>query len=459
MSWFSSMYGVSEPGVSRGGSRGIAANRIAQARGSHYVRSVAVLAGGTAAGQGVVLVASPVLTRIYTPADFGVLAVFTAVLSIVVMIAALRFEVGIPLAVDNTSAANVLLLSLLVVTGVSAVVGIGAWLAGDVLARWIDMTMLRPYLWLLPIGVLCGGMYRVFEAWATREEAFGPLARTKLNRGVCMVVAQIGIGLAKAGPIGLLLGWTAGQASGIGTLSILAWRRDGAAVRGVSITGMRAAFGRYRQLAMMSSGSQLMNSVVAAFPVMFLGSVYGLGVAGAFALGQRVVTAPMEMVAGSMAQVYFGEAYRLKREDPGRLYGLFVKTVGRLALIGVVPILIVALTSPWTFSLAFGSDWREAGSYLQVLAPMLVIHFIYNGFGGTLEVLERKDLIMIASVARVVCMGGAALAAQAFNASALGAVALLGAAALLGYLSYGVLCWRALAQGRIGTPPASVGGA
>ena len=39
-----------------------------------FVRSVAVLAGGTGLGQAVVVLASPLLTWIYTPEDFGTLA-------------------------------------------------------------------------------------------------------------------------------------------------------------------------------------------------------------------------------------------------------------------------------------------------------------------------------------------------------------------------------------------------
>lgn len=454
MSWFSSMSGTSGPGIERGGRRVAAGQMVARARESQYVRNVAMLVGGTALGQGVVVAASPVLTRLYAPSDFGVLAVFTAMVTVVVMVSALRFEVGIPLAPDTGVAANLLILSLLLVLGMGAAVSVLIWLAGDTIAGWVNAEVLRPYLWLLPVGVLGGGMYRVFNAWATRKEAFGPLSRTKLSQSLSMVTVQIGIGLFRATPIGLLLGWTAGQTGGTGTLAMLSWRLDRQAIRGVSLRGMRWAVARYRNLALSSSGSTLLNSLVSAFPAIFLGAVYGLGAAGSFALGQRVLAAPIDLIGGSMSQVYFGEAYRLKREDPSRLHGLFVKTIGRLVLIGVLPILIVALTSPWTFTLIFGPNWTEAGRFLQVLTPMLVIQFVYSGFGGTLEVLERKDLIVIAAVLRLVLMAGVVLVTTVVDVSALGAVALIGGAAFAGYLAYGVLCWRALTRGPFAQSPA-----
>ncbi len=60
-------------------------------------RAVAVLVTGTAFGQLIVLAASPLVTRLYTPADFGVLGVFSAFLGILGIAVTLRYELAIPL--------------------------------------------------------------------------------------------------------------------------------------------------------------------------------------------------------------------------------------------------------------------------------------------------------------------------------------------------------------------------
>jgi O-antigen/teichoic acid export membrane protein len=446
MSWFSSHPSESTTDTEAGRVR-LQVVRVAdRMRGSFYIRNVAMLIGGTAMGQAVVILASPVLTRIYTPSDFGLLAIFTAVVTLFMVVGSLRFEVGVPLAPDNRTASDVLWLSVCIVVALSLLVGLVAWLGNAAIASHPEIAPIRDYLWLLPIAILGGGLYRVFNAWATRVEAYGPLARTKINQGLTLVIGQIGIGLLRTGPVGLLLGWTAGQTAGVGTLAMLTWRQNREAIRRTSVAGMVAAARRYWQLAMMLSASTILNTAVATVPAIYLASYHGLGVAGAYALGQRVVAAPMELVAGSMAQVYFGEAYRLKREDPGRLYSLFLKTVVRLAAVGTGPLLLIALSGPWVFSVLFGSNWREAGQYLQVLAPMLVIQFIYNGFAGTLEVLERKTLILIASLIRALSLIAGVATAYLIGASAIRAVALIGAGALIGYLSYGLISWRALAK-------------
>src|SRR5690349_9462435 len=73
-----------------------------------FASSVILLASGTAFGQGLVVLASPLLTRLYRPADFGVLAVYIAIISIFDVIAALCYELAIPLPQDDVMAANLL---------------------------------------------------------------------------------------------------------------------------------------------------------------------------------------------------------------------------------------------------------------------------------------------------------------------------------------------------------------
>lgn len=97
-------------------------------RGS-FVRNVAVLAGGTAAGQAIVVLASPVLTRLYTPEDFGVLAVYASLLCVLSTVATLRYELAIPLPKRDEDAAALVVLCLVIVLGMSLLVamGFGFW--------------------------------------------------------------------------------------------------------------------------------------------------------------------------------------------------------------------------------------------------------------------------------------------------------------------------------------------
>src|SRR5690606_40130625 len=92
---------------------------------NHFARGVSVLVGGAAGSQLLMLLAAPLLTRLYTPEDFGLLAICVGVLAMFGAIASFRYEGAITLPEDNVEAANVAalcLVTVLLMTSVSVVV-------------------------------------------------------------------------------------------------------------------------------------------------------------------------------------------------------------------------------------------------------------------------------------------------------------------------------------------------
>src|SRR3954453_22581149 len=90
----------------------------ARARGWGFLGSVGVLLGGTGIAGAISALMLPVLTRLYTPQDFSLLAVLTSAIAIVSVAACLRFDMAIPLPEQDAEAANVLGLAILSLAGV-----------------------------------------------------------------------------------------------------------------------------------------------------------------------------------------------------------------------------------------------------------------------------------------------------------------------------------------------------
>lgn len=98
---------------------------------SDLLRSVSILAGGTAFAQAIGVVMLPIITRIYTPNEFSVLAVYTSILAIVAGVACLRLDIAIPLPKSDADAANLLSVSLVICTILSVFTGVAAFLFAD----------------------------------------------------------------------------------------------------------------------------------------------------------------------------------------------------------------------------------------------------------------------------------------------------------------------------------------
>ena len=355
-----------------------------------FARSVSILAGGTAMAQGIAIAASPILTRIYKPSDFGALQVFISLMGLAVVAASGRYEVALLLPEDEQSSIDILGLAVLCVCLTAAVT------AGIVLVchyHWMlpaSVAVLKGHLWLLPISVFGAGLYQVLSYWAMRHDAYRQIATTKFTQAGAQVVTQLGAGLAIHGSIGLLIGDAVGRVMGSGRFLHDIWRDYASNLRAIRVSRMVKLAIRYREYPLVSMWGALINASGLALPSLFLAQYYGAQGTGWFALVNRVLGVPCALIGLSIAQVYTSEAAKLSRADPKRLMYIFLKTTRRLLYLGLVPCILFTLLAPWIFQHVFGQVWREAGEYARYLAFMFYATFINSPISMTLNILERQ---------------------------------------------------------------------
>lgn len=353
-----------------------------------FGRSVAVLAGGTALGQIIVVLASPILTRLYGPDDFGVMAVYVSLLGIFSVVASLRYQLAIPLPREDGEAANVLTLSLAIVLLVSLSTGFVVWLFGGRIAEWVNAPALRPHLWLLPLGVGMVGTYQIFSYWAMRKRAFNQIARTKIFQGLGSVLTQLGLGFLGLGPIGLLLGQVVGQTAGTTALATLAWKRDGEDLRRVHASELRRMAIRYKRFPLFSSWSAVLNALSVQVPTLMLSLFFGSAITGLYALSYRVMSLPMQFVGHSVAQVFLPTAVEAQRS--GSIATTTEAIFKSLVQIAAPTLLLFALAAPELFAIVFGQKWLEAGIYTQWLAPWMFLLFVSAPLSMLPSVMEKQ---------------------------------------------------------------------
>jgi O-antigen/teichoic acid export membrane protein len=369
-----------------------------------------VLSVGTLLGQGIVVIASPVLTRLFSPDDFGVFGVYVSLLGIFSVVASLRYQLSIPFPEKEEEAANLLALSLVIVLFMSVIISLAVWLFNLQIVNAMKVPALRPYLWLLPLGVAMVGSYQVFNFWCVRKQAFGRIAQTKVSQGLSSVLIQIGLGALKFSPIGLLVGHIVGQAAGTTTLAVLAWKSDRGALKTISIKEMSCMGLRFRRFPLFSSWSGVLNNLSVQLPVLMLSYYFGPLTTGLYALGHRVLTLPMRFVGQAASQVFFSEAVDANRK--GSLAVTTKRIFERLVQIAVPGFLIIGFSAPGLFTLAFGQQWREAGDYAQWLTPWLFVVFVCSPLSILPSIREKQgkeavfNLVLLISRIGAIATGG-----------------------------------------------------
>lgn len=390
---------------------------------NRFVRSVAVLTSGIIAGQAIVVLASPILTRLYTPEEYGVLGVYAAILSIVTVVASLRYQLAIPLPRSDGSAANILALSLICIAGITACTGLLVFLFGDFIILWTNTPVLEPYLWLLPMGVALGGSYQAFNYWAVRKRAFSRIARTRFQQSGGMVATQISLGLAQMGSVGLILGQVLGQTAGLTSLVYGALREDRAALERIRSLRIRWAARRYRYFPIYSTWSALVDKAGSQLPLVLFAALFSPAVAGLYFLAHRVLKIPVSLLGQAIGQVFYSSAAEAQREK--RLDIISSRIFSGLVRIGLGPMVLVAINAPELFAFLFGAEWREAGVYVQWMTPWLVMVFVASPLSNLVSVMERQaqglifqlSLFVLRSTAIVIGahLGGALLAIALYS--------------------------------------------
>ncbi len=79
---------------------------------NNFAKRVSLLIGATAVAQLILILSMPLLTRLYTPEDFGLLAIYSSILAVISVVASLCYESAIPLPKNDETAAHILLLTI-----------------------------------------------------------------------------------------------------------------------------------------------------------------------------------------------------------------------------------------------------------------------------------------------------------------------------------------------------------
>lgn len=405
------------------------------------IRSLSVLVGSTTLAQLLSLLAAPVLTRLYTPSEFGVLAVYGATLSILTGVAALRYDLAITLPRSQRAAASLVILSTAAVLANAVVLGIVLLLDKGILAS-LGIPTLESYWYFLPLGLCGAGLYSTLSYWAIRQKAFGAIARTQLSRTGASILTQVSLGVAGAGPIGLLSGQLIAQSAGIGTLSRSFLGKE--VLRGTSMATILASAKRYIRFPLVSSWGSFLNSAGLYLPAIGFATLYGPVVAGWFALAERMVKLPLTLIGNSAAQVYMGEAAAKARQAPGGMRALFKSFAIKLSVFGLLPAVVFFSGGPVIFGAVFGPDWATAGTIAKWLSLASAVRLVASPLSQTLTLMERQGIQVLWEGSRVACIGAVFWLAHSYGWEPVTCVLSYSLVMMASYLTIIALSWFAL---------------
>ena len=385
----------------------------ARIRGQGFLGSVGVLVGGTGIAGAISALTLPILTRLYTPHDFSLLAVLTGMISIISIAACLRFDIATPVPEHDSEAANVLGLAILSLAAVVIVLSVAVlFVPASLLARF-NQPDLESYLWLVPVGVLVVALGSALQFWLVRKKDFAAIARNRILQSGVGTGTQVAVGWFNGMIFGLLLGPTIAAAAGCVGLALRVTRVGKNPLSDVSWPGMRAAWSNYYRFPKYSALEALSNNLGIQLPIIMIAAWATGPEAGFLMLAISVLQAPMSLLGSAICQVFLSRApqeYRL-----GHLPKFTATVLGGLLKSGIGPLIFGGLLAPELFAKVFGEEWRRAGVLMAWMTPWFVMQFLASPVSIALHVVNKQReallLQLFGVVIRVAAVYGASLMA------------------------------------------------
>lgn len=403
--------------------------------------NVVKLGGGTAIGQALVALVSPIITRLYSPGDLALIGLLVSFVTFASVGVTLRYDVAIVTALDDVEADNLLSASMLATVLCSA--GAAGILAVFVRINFLSYGIL-PF-WSVGFGFLMlvlMGASSTLRYWYVRRDGFGLISRALMLQGVGRASVSVGVGAVHHGWLGLLAGEVAGRSLGVARMFRGAWPAMREAYHR-QFERMREALVRNGKYPLIVLPSALINSASAVVATPIIIDVFGRSNGGQFFLVQNLLGLPSVLVANSVADVLhakFAEAYLA---DSGGLPRLMYRALTRLALVSMAIYIPIALIAPFGVRFILGPQWTQAGLIAMILAPMMITALIVSPASRILVVVDRPEWKLIVDVVRIVLPPGCLYVAHTLGwtfISSLIGFSLVAAAANLMYL---FIVWRA----------------
>ncbi len=345
---------------------------------------------------------SPILSRIYSPGDFGMLGALTALIMICVPVTSWRYELAVLNAADDREAFEVLAVcavAIVAMTGVFAALALFAqrvspttWAAG-----------LGSYWYFLPICLGAVAFYEVLVMEASRARAMEPLASSKIMQAVAGVGGQIVFGVLGFGTLGLLLGFLINQAAGVTRLFrelVLGNPAKGA----ISWQRLRAVAAKHSQFPVYASWSSALDASTRWALQLAISTFWDPKVGGFIFLSDRIVGRPLYLMSTSLLPVYMGDLSHALRHDPKKVAAVFRDTLSKQTRFSLVWTAGVVAVAPWLITPVFGAEWSGAVRYVQLmalaLAPTTTLHAVVH----TLQLAgrQRQQSVLILSQSLVI---------------------------------------------------------
>jgi O-antigen/teichoic acid export membrane protein len=339
-------------------------------------RNISTLMSGTLISAIIPIITAPIMSRLFTTSDYGVLGVYMSISGLIGVLAYSHYSQAIMLPKFNDEAKQVIWFVICfagVISIMTMLVLIALWSFSGLILN----SAIGKWSFFLPLSILFNGINTSLLLWANRVQQYKTLANNKIIQALLTAVLQIILGVYIKNETGLLVGLIFGQLMSV-LLLLKNFNSKNEFGIGTPIVAKFKYIGtQYKSLLIYSTPSEFINNLINQTPIFLLQKFGGLAYVGSYNFTTRFLGLPQQFLSSAIVDVFKQKASSAYNTI-GNCKEIFIKTFKFLSLVGVLPFGILIVVAPSLFSVVFGQQWRMAGVFAQYLSLMYYFRFVIS---------------------------------------------------------------------------------
>lgn len=353
---------------------------------SEFTKHVLTLISGTGMSQIILIIFSPILTRIYSPEEFGIFALYVGVVTFIASLSAGRYDFAILKPRKYYEAMTLLLLSLFLVLIVSIISLFTIIIFFDYIVELIKIHEYIFIIYFIPISILITAIFQILSFWNNRNKNFKLTSYGNISKSIFISLLQTSS--YKIG-FGLIIGQIIGNLISVFVISKDFVRKDIKNIHRINIKHIKATAIKYKYFPTYNLMHMLVTSVRGNGLIILISLFFGNLTLGFYSLAMRALVVPVSVIGNSVGQVFYQKiaSMNAKRID---IYDFSIKTLKIQFFLSIPIFTLIYFISPKLFSFVFGEKWEIAGNYVQALSPYIFFVFILSSISSIAIVLNKQ---------------------------------------------------------------------
>jgi O-antigen/teichoic acid export membrane protein len=366
-------------------------------KGRGNIENGLILASGNLISQALPILILPILTRIYSPSEFGVYSFYQSLITILAVFCCARYDQAILLAHKNTTSKNLLTLSLLMNLAYALLVFVGVLIVFNLGGSEIIGKESNVYwIVIIPMMIIITGTVQATNIWLNRNKKYLSLSSIRLLQVAAVNLMQLLLGYIGKINTGLWMGDFLGKLLPFIVAIRLLTKEAPKLVRKKNYYKQLAI--RYIKFPLYDGGGALVNSVANQMQGLYFPLYFGLSEAGGYFLAIKILSVPVSFVSATISEIFRQKLAETQR-DPVRLRKYYINMLIGLLIVSAPSYLLFLMYGNFIISLILGDSWLDVFAMMEIMAPMYLIRFIASPLSYYLYIKEKQHVDFYGNIA------------------------------------------------------------